>query len=306
MNRFLSATLGVLLAVTVADVSAQGRGRDEGRVEASGDGQSKDNNYQGSRSGGEQNRGGGGDGRSDRGSREMAPQQYGRGQGEARGQVYGLSQPGQAASQGRDRGGSQWSGNQAGAGQTYGLGQFVNSEQGQGRGNDHQGRGGSQGYADGGRGNGWQGSGNSGRGYGNSGYGNSGYGDNRRGHGNGGRYDNDGRGRGGYGNNYGRGGYSSHGWRDHNWRRSWNHGWSGSRYRAPSRYYYPSGYRQSYWSIGLIVPRAYYAPNYYVNYSSYGLAAPPYGCHWVRVQNDVLLIDIATGEVVDILYGFFY
>jgi Ni/Co efflux regulator RcnB len=302
MNRFLGATLSVLLAIAAVDATAQGRGRDEGRVaEASGEGQSKENGYRG---GGDHGRGGGrdGGGRSERGG-ELAPQQYGRGQGEARGQVYG-------------------------------LGQFVDGSQGRGsggQGNRDGGRNGGQSYADGGRGNGGRGHGNSGWDNNGRGHGNGGWDNNGRGHGNGG-WDNNGRGHGnrgwdnngrgysnhgrGYGdgrhgysgwNNYGRG-YSNHrhGWRDHNWRRSWNHGWNGSRYRSPSRYHYPRGYRSSYWSIGLILPSAYYAPSYYVDYRYYGLSAPPWGCHWVRVENDVLLIDIQTGEVVDILYGFFY
>ena len=152
-----------------------------------------------------------------------------------------------------------------------------------------------RGYGNNGRGDGHNGYGNNGRGYGNSGWNNNG-----RGYGSG--WNNGGR---GYGNSYG--GYSSgRGWRDNNWRRNWNHGWNGSRYHSPSRYYYPRGYSRGYWNIGVRLPRAYYAPNYYVNYSTYGLAAPPYGCYWVRIDSDVLLIEIATGEVVDILYGFFY
>lgn len=111
-----------------------------------------------------------------------------------------------------------------------------------------------------------------------------------------------------HGNGYGYGyGYDRHSsWRDRGWRVSWHHGWSGHRYRAPVRYYYPRGYSSRSWSIGIRIPRAYYAPTWYVDYRSYGLAAPPWGCQWVRVDGDVLLVDLDTGEIVDILYNFYY
>ena len=107
-----------------------------------------------------------------------------------------------------------------------------------------------------------------------------------------------------YGNGYGHDRHSS--WRDRGWRLSWSHGWSGHRYRAPVRYYYPRGYSARHWSIGIRIPRAYYAPTWYVDYRYYGLSAPPWGCQWVRVDGDVLLVDLETGEVVDVLYGFYY
>ncbi len=100
--------------------------------------------------------------------------------------------------------------------------------------------------------------------------------------------------------------YDRRHWRHHDWRRSWRHGWSGHRYRAPSRYYRPHGYYARSWSIGLLLPRAYFAPRYYVNYRDYGLAAPPWGCEWIRVDHDLLLVDLDSGEVVDVLYDFYY
>lgn len=78
------------------------------------------------------------------------------------------------------------------------------------------------------------------------------------------------------------------------------------RYRSPAHYVYPSGYRSYSWRVGHHLPRSYYAPTYYVDYRSYGLAPPPYGHHWVRVDNDILLVAIATGLVADVLSGIFY
>lgn len=100
--------------------------------------------------------------------------------------------------------------------------------------------------------------------------------------------------------------WNHRGWDRRDWRRSWNHGWSGSRYRSTSRYYYPRGYSARHWSIGVRLPSVFYGTSYYVNYSSYGLAPPPWGCQWVRIDSDVMLVDISSGEVLDVLYGFYY
>lgn len=105
----------------------------------------------------------------------------------------------------------------------------------------------------------------------------------------------------GYGSNYG-----GRGWRHADWRRSWNHGWGGQRYRTSVRYYYPSGYRSQRWSIGYSLPLAFLINSYYVDYRPYGLSAPPYGCRWLRVDGDLLLVELASGAIVDILYDFYY
>ncbi|MCP5476439.1 MAG: RcnB family protein [Rhodanobacteraceae bacterium] len=127
-------------------------------------------------------------------------------------------------------------------------------------------------------------------------------------------------GRSGYGNDYdrhGRGNGWNSGYRqgyrnDHHsrwnndWRRGWNHGWSGHRYRAPSRYYYPRGYGYRSWYIGYRLPAPFYSSYYYVDYRPYGIAPPPYGCRWVRIDGDLVLVELATGVIVDLLTGFYY
>lgn len=96
------------------------------------------------------------------------------------------------------------------------------------------------------------------------------------------------------------------GWNRDHWRRSWRHGWNGNRWTSPSRYVYPRGYSRRAWSAGLILPSVYYGSSYYVDWQPYGLSAPPYGARWVRVADDLLLVHLATGEVLDVLNGFFY
>ena len=141
-----------------------------------------------------------------------------------------------------------------------------------------------------------------------------------RGHG--GRDDRDHGYRGGYPSNgyhgsdyrsYGHGYRSHNDWRGRNeyhswsyWRPLWSHGWSGHRYRAPSRYYHPRGYSARAWRVGLSVPLVYLASSYIVDYVYYALATPPYGYDWIRIDRDVLLVDRYSGEVVEVLYGFYY
>lgn len=72
------------------------------------------------------------------------------------------------------------------------------------------------------------------------------------------------------------------------------------------RYGYSRGYRHAgpryyshhgRWSRG----HRYYGPTYVVrNYGYYRLRPPPRGYHWVRANNDYLLVAIATGIILDI------
>ena len=81
---------------------------------------------------------------------------------------------------------------------------------------------------------------------------------------------------------------------------------------ARYRYHYghyraPHGYHYRIWHRGDHLPRAYYGSSYIVyDWRPYRLYAPPYGYHWVRVGNDVLLTALATGVVLDVLYNIWY
>lgn len=96
------------------------------------------------------------------------------------------------------------------------------------------------------------------------------------------------------------------GWNRDHWRRNWRNGWTGHRWNSPSRYVYPRGYSRRAWSVGLILPSVYYGSSYYIDWQPYGLSAPPYGSRWIRVGDDLLLVHLASGEVLDVLNGFFY
>lgn len=89
-------------------------------------------------------------------------------------------------------------------------------------------------------------------------------------------------------------------WRGYQWRPEY-------RYRAPVRYVYPSGYRYQRWNVGHRLPPPFYGrPAYYVDYNAYHLPPPPYGHRWVRVDRDVVLVAVATGLVLDVLYDLYY
>jgi Ni/Co efflux regulator RcnB len=57
----------------------------------------------------------------------------------------------------------------------------------------------------------------------------------------------------------------------------------------------------------VILPRLFLAaPYYYDDYWGLGVGAPPPGCRWVRYGPDLLLVDVRSGRIRDVLYGSFY
>ncbi len=81
-----------------------------------------------------------------------------------------------------------------------------------------------------------------------------------------------------------------------------------ARYRYHyGRYVPPRGYYYRSWHRGDRLPSAWYGRSYVVyDWRPYRLYSPPYGYHWVRVGNDVVLTAIATGIVLDVLYDIWY
>jgi Ni/Co efflux regulator RcnB len=81
--------------------------------------------------------------------------------------------------------------------------------------------------------------------------------------------------------------------------------WNRARIHAGA-YNYPHGYGYQRWAVGRPLPRAFLAPAYYyTGYAALGLAAPPPSYHWVRYGPDLMLVNVTTGNVVDIRYGVF-
>lgn len=107
-------------------------------------------------------------------------------------------------------------------------------------------------------------------------------------------------------NRYDRNRWSSHWRNDHryNWRR----------YRDRNRsifrigfYYDPFGYGYSRFGIGSYLYPNYYRSSYWISDPWQYRLPPAYGPYrWIRYHNDAVLIDTWTGEVVDVIYGFFW
>jgi hypothetical protein len=88
-------------------------------------------------------------------------------------------------------------------------------------------------------------------------------------------------------------------WQD--WRQS-NRGYSFGRYYAPRGWNY--GYRR--FSLGVILSAPLFAQDYWLDDPFQYRLPPAYGPYrWVRYYDDVLLVDVRDGRVVDVVYDFF-
>ena len=98
----------------------------------------------------------------------------------------------------------------------------------------------------------------------------------------------------------------------HNWRNDRRYDWRShrNRYRSNFRvgiYYDPFGWNYRRWSIGSRLFPSYYRSSYWLNDPWQYRLPPAYGPYrWVRYWNDALLVNTYTGEVVDVIHGFFW
>ncbi|UIJ47150.1 RcnB family protein [Sphingomonas cannabina] len=119
--------------------------------------------------------------------------------------------------------------------------------------------------------------------------------------------------------NWNRGDWDRRDWdRRGNWNRGWRndnrYNWRDWRsrnryaYRLP-RYYAPYGWDYGYrrFSIGVTLNSILFAQNYWIADPWEYRLPPAYGPYrWVRYYNDALLVDMDTGEVVDVIYDIFW
>jgi hypothetical protein len=69
---------------------------------------------------------------------------------------------------------------------------------------------------------------------------------------------------------------------------------------------YPPGWGYRPWAVGAVLPPLFLVPDYYYpEWAALGLEPPPPGCQWVRYGPDLLLVNLATGQVLDTAYGVF-
>ncbi|MCK9490253.1 MAG: RcnB family protein [Xanthomonadales bacterium] len=78
------------------------------------------------------------------------------------------------------------------------------------------------------------------------------------------------------------------------------------RFQSPGLYAPPPGYYPYHWSRGQHLPRDWYGLAYRLDHHAYGLLAPPPGHHWVRVDNDVFMVALDSGLIVDGVHDLFH
>jgi len=89
-------------------------------------------------------------------------------------------------------------------------------------------------------------------------------------------------------------------------RGNYQHNYQAGRAYHVGPYHPPQGWSDRRWRYGEILPRAFWAAEYYLSdYWLFGLEVPPVGYEWVRNGPDALLIDTNTGEVLQVQYGVF-
>ena len=111
-----------------------------------------------------------------------------------------------------------------------------------------------------------------------------------------------------------------HDWRhrdkDHDWSKDWRkngrYDWWNYRNRYRSlyrlgRYNDPYGWGYRRWSVGYGLWPSHYSSNFWLNDPWMYRLPPAYGPYrWVRYYDDALLVNIYTGNVVDVVYNFFW
>ena len=96
-----------------------------------------------------------------------------------------------------------------------------------------------------------------------------------------------------------------------NWRH-WERGRVPPIYAAPHRFHVgryaaPYGWYVRNWAFGDILPRGWFAPDYWVgDFWDYDLPYPPPGAHWVRVGDDALLVDDYSGRIMQVVRDIFW
>lgn len=104
--------------------------------------------------------------------------------------------------------------------------------------------------------------------------------------------------------------WASGGW-NRDWRNDRRYDWR--RYRDHHRstfhlgiYYDPFGYGYRSFDVGYRLMPAYFGNQYWIDPALYGLPYPPPGAEWVRYWNDAVLVDMYSGEVIDVIRDFFW
>src|SRR5438270_2213019 len=96
-----------------------------------------------------------------------------------------------------------------------------------------------------------------------------------------------------------------------NWRNDQRYNWRNYREHHRSTfhlgiYYDPFGYGYRQFDIGYRLFPGYFSQQYWIDPQMYELPYPPPGTQWIRYWNDAVLVDMYSGEVVDVIRDFFW
>jgi hypothetical protein len=101
-------------------------------------------------------------------------------------------------------------------------------------------------------------------------------------------------------------------WNSNNWRRDKRYDWYNHRNKywwlfQLGSYFDPFGWGYQPYQPGWRMWPSYYSSNYWINDPwYYRLPYAPYGTRWVRYYDDAILVDTWSGQVVDVIYNFFW
>jgi Ni/Co efflux regulator RcnB len=89
-------------------------------------------------------------------------------------------------------------------------------------------------------------------------------------------------------------------------RGAYQHNFQAARAYHVGPYHRPPGWTAHQWHYGEILPRAYWASQFILaDYWLFALEVPPAGYEWVRDGADAMLVNIDTGEILQVEYGVF-
>jgi len=79
-----------------------------------------------------------------------------------------------------------------------------------------------------------------------------------------------------------------------------------NRIRGPA-FVWPRGFGYRRWGVGGILPGVFLTSAFFFpGWAGLGLQAPPPGFQWVRQGPDLVLVDVRTGQIIDVVYGAFF
>jgi Ni/Co efflux regulator RcnB len=89
-------------------------------------------------------------------------------------------------------------------------------------------------------------------------------------------------------------------------RGTYQHNYQAARNYKVGPYHPPAGWTAQRWAYGQILPRAYWDSQYLLaDYWLFGLEVPPMGYEWVRDGADAILVNVNTGEILQVEYNVF-